>query len=240
MDVNVRGTRNVVQACLENGVGKLVHTSSVAALGFRGDRELIDETATFNRAATNAYKESKHLGESEVLAGVGQGLDAVMINPTVVIGQRDVHVHGGQIVRDAKRGRIPAYIRGGMNVVDVDDVVRAHIAAASRGRKGERYIAGGMNLTHREVFTIAARVVGARPPLFPVPIWALRSAARIADAVGTMTGRQPWITPELVSSAGRHNWYSSAKAERELGYRATPIEEAMRRAYEWYINEQMM
>ena len=240
MEINVNGTRNVAELCLELGIEKLVHTSSVAALGYRADGHLIDESTVFNWGTGIGYKYSKHLAELEVLNGVRQGLYATLVNPTVVIGPRDVYIHGGQIVRDIKRGRIPAYVEGGTNVVSVHDVVAGHIAAATRGRPGERYILGGLNLTHKEIFALAARVLGGRTPVLKVPVWAVKSVARTFDFIGALTNIQPWITSELVAGVGIAHWYSIEKSKRELGYQPTSVDDAMREAYEWYVKNGMM
>lgn len=240
LDVNVTGTRRIVEACRACGVGKLVHTSSVAALGFRVDGKLIDETTAFNWGTHITYKYSKYLAEQEVLAGVDHVLDATIVNPAIVIGPGDVYVHGGQIVRDIKCARMPFYVDGGMNVVSVHDVVDGHIAAAARGRSGERYILGGENLTHKEVFTRTARTVGGRAPKLKAPVWMAAGVARACDLIGDVTRKQPWITPELISGIGLYNWYSSDKAKRELGCSSTPIDAAIREAYEWYGENGMM
>lgn len=239
MEVNVQGTRNVVEVCQELGVEKLVHTSSVAALGYRTNGKLIDETTAFNWDNNITYKYSKHLGELEVLRGVEQGLNASIVNPTVVIGPGDQYIHGGQIIRDVKRGRVPAYVKGGMNIVSVHDVVNGHIAAALKGRRGERYILGGINLTHRDVFSLTAKTIGGTPPRIQAPVWFVKSVARTCDLFGAITNRQPWITSQLISGVGMRNWYSSEKAQRELGYQPSSIEQAIKEAYEWYVREGM-
>lgn len=240
MDINVNGTKNVVESCLELGIDKLICTSSVAALGFRADGHLIDESTDYNWGTDVGYKYSKHLAELEILKGVRQGLHATLVNPTVVIGPRDAYIHGGQIVRDIKRGRIPAYVEGGMNIVSVHDVVAGHIAAAIRGRPGERYILGGVNLTHKEIFALAAKVLGGRTPVVKAPVWAVKFIARAFDLIGALTNVQPWITSELVAGVGMAQWYSIEKSQRELGYQPTSVEDAMREAYEWYVENGMM
>ncbi|HZY10139.1 MAG TPA: NAD-dependent epimerase/dehydratase family protein, partial [Bacteroidota bacterium] len=133
---NVDGTKNIVEVCLETGVEKLIHTSSIAALGFRTDGQLIDENTVYNWGTKIGYKYSKHLAELEVFKGIEKGLNAVIVNPSVVVGPRDIYIHGGQIIRDIKRRTIPVYIEGGMNIVNVCDVVAGHIAAAKLGRTG--------------------------------------------------------------------------------------------------------
>lgn len=235
MEVNVGGTRNIVEASLEMGVTKFVHTSSVAAIGTRDDGKPADEETEFRwDARTPGYRISKHLAEQEVLKGVKQGLPAVIVNPSIIIGPRDIHVHGGQMVRDIARKRIFYATRGGMNVVDVDDVVRGHVQAARYGRIGERYILGGENLTTREVFGITAEVVGGIRPLFTLPEGAVRFLGALFETIGDFTGVRPWVTRELVATVGKNLWFSSSKAERELGYTATPLRLAVEKTYRWY------
>lgn len=232
--VNIGGTRNVVAACIACGVEKLVHTSSVAAIGYPPDGELATEETPFNWGRTIGYKYSKHKAEEEVRQGVEQGLFAVMVNPSVVVGERDIHFHGGDIIRRVKKWQVPFFIEGGMNVVYVGDVVNGMITAALRGRRGARYILGGKNLTHKELFRRTARIVGGLPPIAKLPIPILRATASAIEKVCTRLNIDPILTPDLVAGAGKFNWYSSAKAERELGYRCTSFDETIRRAYKWY------
>lgn len=235
MEVNVGGTRNVVEASLEIGVTKFVHTSSVAALGTRDDGKPADEGTEFRwDSKTPGYRISKHLAEQEVLKGIRQGLPAVIVNPSIIIGPRDIHLHGGQIVRDIAKKRIFYATRGGMNVVDVDDVVRGHVQAARYGRIGERYILGGENLTTREVFGITAEVVGGIRPLFTLPEGVVHVLGALFEIIGDLAGVRPWITRELVATVGKNLWFSSRKAERELGYTVTPLRVAVEKTYRWY------
>jgi dihydroflavonol-4-reductase len=233
--VNVTGTRNVVSASLKCGVKRLVHTSSIAALGHPAEGQLADEDTLFNwNAARTGYKKSKYEAELEVLKGVEQGLDAVIVNPAVVIGPGDVHFNGGDFIRSVARGIVPFYLNGGANIVFVVDVVRGQIAAAEAGRTGERYILGGENLTHREIFRTIARLLEKPEPRFRVPVPLVKGGARILELFGDLTGRKPLLTSELVAGAGLHNWYSSDKAIRELGYTITPFPEAVEITYRWY------
>lgn len=238
--VNVLGTRAVVQACLESGVQTLVHTSSVAALGWAPDGELTREEEPYSLPAERGYRASKHLSELEVLAGAAQGLRAVIVNPSVVLGERDVNFRGGQIVRDVRRGLTLFAIKGGMNVVWVGDVVEGHIAAAERGRTGERYILSGENLTHREVFERTARVVGGLRPVALIPVPLLRFAAGVMEDAAGILGTTPVLSRDIVAAAGRHQWYSCAKAEKELGYRPHGFEHAVRAAFDWYVRNGLM
>ncbi len=237
---NVIGTRNVVSACLATGVQRLLHVSSVAAIGHPAEGDMADEETPYNWGTTSGYKYSKHCAELEVLGGVGRGLHAVMVNPSVVIGERDIHFHGGQIIRDIKRGRIPFYVDGGMNVVHVRDVVRGIIAALEKGRNGERYILAGENLTHQEIFHRTAALIGGRKPFGRLPTSLLLPFAVLIERTSALFGIKPLITKELAVGATRKNWYSSDKARKELGFVPTPFDRAVLDAYRWYGEHGML
>ncbi len=240
-EINIQGTRNVVSACLELGVERLVHTSSVAAVGFSEDGGVARETNRFNWDRYDVgYRISKHLAEEEVRQGVRRGLRAVMVNPSVVIGPRDIHFHGGQLIRDIYKKRLFYYIKGGINIVYVDDVVRGHLLAARCGRVGERYILCGENLTHREIIATIADIVGGIRPLFKVPPWAVRLIAATVEGISTVLNVKPWVTKELLASSGLHSYYSSAKAQRELGYQITPFRDAVQKTFSWYKERGML
>ena len=238
LDVNINGTRTVVEACLKAGVNKLVHTSSIAALGFTSDGSLITETTAFNWNEGVTYKYSKYHSELEVLNGVARGLNASIVNPSVVIGPRDAHIHGGAFVLNIARKRVPAYIAGGVNLVGVHDVVRGHIAAAERGQSGERYILGGVNLSHKEMFALIAKVLNKPVPLMKAPVWSVRLIAKLCESIGEITDSEPWISSELISGIGKTNWYSSEKAKRELGFNPQiTLKKGVRRTLDWYRKE---
>lgn len=234
-DVNINGTRNIVQACLESGIERFVHTSSVAAVGFPKEGTWADETNAFNWEPYNVgYRISKHRAEDEVFLAGKNGLPAVIVNPSIVIGPRDIHFNGGQIIRDIYKKRLFFYIDGGMNVVYVDDVVRGQIAAARQGRIGERYILCGENLPLRDVFRITAEVVGGIVPRIRLSNSIVRTVAGVAEAVGNVLNRKPWVTKELVTRAGTSYYFSCAKAQQELGYTFIPLRDAVQRTFTWY------
>lgn len=240
-EVNVLGTRNVAQACLENGVQRLVHTSSTAAVGFPDDGTLADESIRFNWEPYDVgYRNSKHHAEQEILQAVKHGLDAVMVNPTVIIGPRDVHFHGGQLIRDIHNKRIFYYVRGGMSIAYVDDVVDGHLLAARRGRTGERYILGGENLSHREIVSTIASVVGGIGPLFLMPHSFVTVVTRSAELFGRVRNRRPWVTRELLAGSNLNYHFSCRKAQMELGYTCTPFREAVEKTFEWYRNQGLL
>ncbi len=241
-EVNVRGTKNVVDVCLSEHVERLIHTSSVAAIGRPlHNGALADESTPFNWTTFgNGYKLSKHHAEKEILEGIKKGLNAVIVNPSVVFGPGDINFNGGNIIRSVKKGRTPVYFNGGLNICYIDDVVNGHIAAAKKGTVGERYILGGTNLTHKDAFQITAIIIGGRRPSLPLPVFAVRWIAKIFDGVGILLNKEPLITSELISGAGLQNWYSSEKAKRELDYTITPFEHAVRRTYDWYKENNLL
>jgi dihydroflavonol-4-reductase len=234
-EVNVIGTRNVVEACLTCGVKRLVHTSSIAAIGYAPNGQLATEETPFNWERTWGYKYSKYMAEEEVLACTRRGLEAVIVNPSVIVGERDIHFHGGDIIRRVKKWQVPLYIEGGINVVYVGDVVNGQIAAAEKGRSGERYILGGENLTHKEVFRRTARIVGGLSPIAKLPVSLLRVAAEIIEHGSRLLTIEPIITSNIVAGAGKFNWFSIEKAKQELGYTITAFDESIYRAYCWYV-----
>jgi dihydroflavonol-4-reductase len=240
-EVNVGGTRNVVEACLSENVERLVHTSSIAAIGHPANGSLADETTPFNwQNVDSGYKNSKHMAEQEIAVGVARGLNAVIVNPGVVIGPGDVHFNGGKLIQSVKKHQALFYIKGGMNIVFIEDVVRGHISAAVNGKTGERYILGGENLTHKQAFQMTAEIVGGVVPRIQMPVPLLKLGAKFFDLAGMITKRQPMVTSELFSGAGFFNWYSSEKARRELSYTITPFREAVAKTYAWYLEKHLL
>lgn len=240
-DINIGGTRTIVELCLELGVKRLVHTSSVAAVGYAENGSLAGESNEFNWDRFDiGYRISKHQAEQEVQRGAQRGLEAVTVNPSIVIGPRDIHFHGGQLIRDIHKKRIFYYITGGMNIVYVDDVVRGHILAARHGRPGERYILCGENLTHKEIISTIASIVGGLRPFFRFPPAAVRIIAATAEGIGNLLNVKPWVTRELLASSGMTYYFSCHKARRELGYQMTPFREAVQRTFEWYKEQGLL
>lgn len=240
-EVNITGTRNVVNACLELEVKKLVHTSSIATIGFSQDGKPADESNTFNWEQYDiGYRISKHLADQEIERGVKLGLPAVMVNPAVVIGPGDIHFHGGQLIRDVHKKRVFFSISGGMNVVYINDVVQGHIEAARRGRIGERYILCGENLTFEENLTRIAEIVGGWTPRFQLPAKFVQWLSAAVETTSDMLHIKPWITKELFAGIGINNYYTSEKAQRELGYSITPFKEAVEKTFRWYKEQHFL
>ncbi len=238
MQVNVEGARNVFAAACENGVGRVVFTSSAASIGQPRFGQALDESAAFNLPPGRfLYGHSK--AQAEQVAGdfVARGLDVVTVNPAVIVGPRDVHLISGSIIVEASRRWVPFYPPGGVCVVDVADVCAAEIAAAERGRTGERYILGGDNLWYREMFGIVCDVVGRRRPAARLPRRVMRALAWGIDAGRALRLRLP-VDGDQARLSAETMWYDSGKARRELGLATRPFAEAARRTFEWYKQHQ--
>jgi dihydroflavonol-4-reductase len=237
LKANVDGTRHLMIAALAAGVGRIIYTSSVATLGIAEHGRLADETTPSTLDdMIGPYKRSKFLAEEAVRALVRErGLPAVIVNPSTPIGPRDVKpTPTGRMIVEAASGRMPAFVDTGLNLVHVDDVAAGHLLAEERGSAGERYILGGENLTLAEILTRIARLVGRRPPRVRVPIPAIWPIALMAEAAGRITGREPFVTLDGLRMARKTMFFTSAKAERDLGYRARPAEEGLADAVAWF------
>lgn len=233
---NVDGTRALMTAALDAGVKRIVYTSSVATLGLLPD-SLADETTPSSfEQMIGPYKQSKFLAEQEVCRLVTeQRLPAVIVNPSTPIGPRDVKpTPTGRIIVDAAAGRMPAYVDTGLNVVHVDDVAQGHLLAFEHGTVGERYILGGHNLTLREILNIVAQRCGRRPPSITIPHGAVLPFAALAEMWCRLAGGEPFATIDGVKMARKKMFFSSARAEKSLGYRYRPAEEAIADALAWF------
>jgi dihydroflavonol-4-reductase len=234
--VNVIGTRNLLQAALDAGVDRLVLTSSVAALGIpERSGTLLDEGADFNLAPRRFhYGHSKVLSEAQVQGAIEQGLDAVIVNPATVIGQRDVHFVGGEILRAATRGWALVAPSGGMGIVDAKSVGVGHILAAERGRTGERYILNGTNLSHRRLMTIVAETVGKRPPVAVLPRTLSGFLLILLRGYEALGGRRLVMSSNQWQLSMHKLYFDGAKASRELGFESASAQEAVESAWQWY------
>ena len=234
--VNVIGTRNLLQAALDAGVARLVFTSSVAALGVpERPGELRDETCDFNMPPERFhYGYSKMLSEQQVRWAIRRGLDAVIVNPATVIGQRDVHFVGGEILHAAAQGWTLMAPPGGMGVVDARSVGDGHVLAAEHGRTGERYVLNGTNVSHHRLMTLVAETVGRGRPIAVLPRSLVRLGAvalRGYEALGG--GRSPLSSDQWAMSA-HLLYFDGSKAERELGFASASVRDAIESAWQWY------
>lgn len=234
--INVQGTRNLVQAALQSKVRRLVHTSSIAAIGIPPEGQLGDETLAYNWWPYRInYCNTKYLAELEIQRGVEAGLDAVIVNPATIFGAGDINLNAGALILQMKKGRVPFTIPGGCCTCDVEDVARGHLLALERGQKGERYVLGGENLTWREIMNQVAQVVGVDPPKRTLPAWAFSLLGRSQDLVSLFTHKAPPITRESALFGGINYFFSSEKARRELGYTFIPFQESAAKTYRWYF-----
>ena len=234
---NLAGVTAVMEAALAAGVERLVYTSSVAALRIPADGRPGDETGPLTEAeAIGAYKRSKVAAERRVERYVAEdGLAAVIVSPSTPIGPRDVKpTPTGRILVEAARGRMPAYVDTGLNLVHVDDVAQGHLKALEAGRIGERYVLGGQDVSLGKLLKDVAAVTGRPAPHLKLPIRPLYPLAEIAELAARITGKEPFLTRDSLKMATHHMYFSSAKAERELGYAARPYVEAVREALGWF------
>jgi dihydroflavonol-4-reductase len=234
---NVEGTRTVMQAALSAGVERIVYTSSVATLAPGANGRTADETFPLSEgAALGAYKRSKVIAERLVEAMTAQeALPAVIVNPSTPIGPRDIRpTPTGRVIVVAASGRMPGFVDTGLNLVHVDDVASGHVAALERGKLGERYILGGENVPLVDLLRDIARLAGRRPPRLKLPRGPLYPLAAAAQWLATVTGREPLLTLDGLRMSRQHMFFSSAKAERELGFHARPYVEGLGEALDWF------
>ena len=236
-DINVTGTRNLMEAARDAGVERIVYTSTIGAIGLPPGGGLgTEETPVSLAQMSGHYKRSKFLAEQEVTRMARAGLPVVIVNSSAPVGARDIKpTPTGQVIVDFMKGRMPAYIETGMNLVDVDDVAVGHLAAMEKGRIGERYILGNQNLTLREVFALLSRLTGVPAPRVKLPRLAILPLAYanqwLADYV---TRRPPRIPLEGVRMAKYVMHYDCSKAIRELALPQTPVEVALEKAVRWF------
>jgi dihydroflavonol-4-reductase len=237
---NLEGTGAVMRAALQQRVERVVYTSSVATLRVTSQTVAATEEAPLaSNEAIGAYKRSKVLAERLVERMVAEdGLPAIIVNPSTVIGAHDLRpTPTGRFIIEAANGKMPAFVDTGLNLVDVEDVARGHLLALEHGRIGERYILGGDNVTLEQMLCEIASLTGRRPPRVKLPWWPLFPIALAAEAMAQLTGKEPFVTVDGLNMSKNRMFFSSAKAERELGYCPTSHLGALRRALDWFKRE---
>jgi dihydroflavonol-4-reductase len=234
---NVQGTRALLAAARRNGVKRVVYTSSVATIGFRSDGQPADEDSPVALAdMIGHYKRSKFMAEQIALKAGSAGMEVITVNPTTPIGEQDVKpTPTGRIVVDFLKRKFPAYVETGLNLVDVRECSRGHVAALEKGRTGERYILGGQDLTLKQILDKLGQITGLPSPKIKLPYF----FAFIAGVAGEyITGRvmrgDPRATVDTVRMGKKMMFASSAKAERELGWKIVPVDNALQRAVDWF------
>ncbi len=234
---NVEGTRAILEAARKNGVGRVVYTSSVATMGFTGNGQPADENSPVALAdMIGPYKRSKFMAEQIALEAGRGGMHVVTVNPTTPVGEQDVKpTPTGRIVVDFMKRKFPAYVETGLNLVDVQECARGHVAALEKGRPGERYILGGENLTLKQILDTLGNITGLPSPTIKLPYFFAFATGVIDEAItGRLLKREPRATVDTVRMGKKKMFASSSKAERELGWKIVPVEAALRRAVEWF------
>jgi len=234
---NVEGTRAVLDAARKNNVRAVVYTSSVATMGFTGNGRPADEDSPVSLAdMIGHYKRSKFMAEQVALEAGRSGMRVIAVNPTTPVGEQDIKpTPTGRIVVDFLKRKFPAYVETGLNLVDVRECARGHIAALEKGKSGERYILGGENLTLKQILDKLGAISGLPSPKVKLPYFVAYAAGAVDQTFsGHLLGREPRATIETVRMGKKKMWASSDKAQRELGWKPVPAENALRRAVEWF------
>lgn len=234
---NVEGTRAILEAARKNGVSRVVHTSSVATMGFTENGHPADEDSPVSLAhMIGHYKRSKFMAEQIALAAGRSGLYVVTVNPTTPVGEQDVKpTPTGRIVLDFLKRKFPAYVETGLNLVDVRECARGHLAALEKGKPGERYILGGEDLTLKQILDKLAKITGLPSPTVKLPyVFAFVAGVVDETITGRLLHREPRATVDTVRMGKKKMFASSNKAQRELGWKIVPVEDALRRAVDWF------
>jgi nucleoside-diphosphate-sugar epimerase len=236
--VNIEGTRNMVQAALERGARRFLHTSSISVWGMVRGR--IDERVPqLGRYSTVNYQRSKFLADEEVRAGIARGLDAVILCPGSILGPYDTRGYA-RLVTMVAAGTLPGVPPGSLSFCHVREVAAAHVVAAARGRRGENYLLGGTDASLLELVREIGEATGKAVPARPMPAWLLKAIGALGGAAGRLTGRQPNVTPEAARMATREVSCDSTKAAQELGFRTVPLREMVRDCVAWMTAEGLL
>ncbi len=239
--INVNGTRNILEASLAAGVKRVVHVSSITAVGVAFDKKPLSESSEWNFHAINLeYARTKHLSEVEVAKAIKQGLDCVIVNPAFVFGAGDINFNAGRIIKDIYNRKLPFYPLGGVCVVDVETVAETIISAMELGKTGERYIIGGENVSYKQLADTISRITGAPKVLFPLPYWMAVILRAILDRYKNRNRVSKLFNLSMFRVASEFLYYDSSKASRELHMRHEPHEKSIINAYEWYRDRNML
>ncbi|HLX86385.1 MAG TPA: hopanoid-associated sugar epimerase [Terriglobales bacterium] len=241
---NAEGTRSLLEAARKQGVRRIVYTSSVATMGFTANLnhghvadDVADEESPVSiEDMIGHYKRSKFMAEQVAVDAAKSGVDVVIVNPSTPIGERDIKpTPTGRIVVDFLKRKFPAYVETGLNLVDATVCARGHVQALEKGRSGERYILGGENLTLKQILDRLAAITGLKSPTVKLPyVFAFATGVVDEMVTGRLLGREPRATIDAVRMGRKMMFVSSAKAERELGWRTVPVDGALRRSVEWF------
>jgi len=234
-EVNVGGTRATLQAAQDVNIEKVVYTSTNNAIAASGPTPANEEKAFNYWESGDHYSMSKYIAENEARIFITRGLPVVIVNPTLVIGINDIKpTPSGQMIIDVATHKMPGYIDGGVNLIDVEDVARGHILAAQKGRVGERYLFGNRNITVHDYLHLIAEIAGVNPPTLKLPYAVALALGYLFEIQSSLTRKSPMVTASEVRIGRMTEWYDCSKAVKELGLPQTPIEETIRKAIEWF------
>jgi dihydroflavonol-4-reductase len=236
-DINVQGTRNILESALETGVEKVVYTSTVGCIGLTEDGSPANEDRPMNTAIPcNDYKLSKYQAEQVALELFGKGLPIIIVNPSTPVGPRDIKpTPTGKIILDFINRKMPAYIDTGLNLIDVADCARGHILAEKKGRLGERYILGNKNMSLKEILIALEVLTGLKAPRIKMPYWVAYSAGLACEWMSdTITHQPPAVPLAGVKMAKYFMYFDASKAVRELGLPQNLVEDALGQAVHWF------
>jgi dihydroflavonol-4-reductase len=234
---NVEGTRAILEAARKNKIRAVVYTSSVATMGFTANGRPADEDSPVSVASMiGHYKRSKFMAEQLALEAGRNGLNVITVNPTTPVGEQDIKpTPTGRIVVDFLKGKFPAYVETGLNLVDVRVCAQGHIAAFEKGKSGERYILGGENLTLKQILDKLGEISGLPSPNIKLPYFVAYLAGAVDQTInGALLHREPRATIETVRMGKKKMWVTSNKAERDLAWKVIPADYALRRAVDWF------
>ncbi|PIQ97950.1 MAG: NAD-dependent dehydratase [Nitrospinae bacterium CG11_big_fil_rev_8_21_14_0_20_56_8] len=236
-DINVQGTRNLLSAALNQGVRKVVYTSTVGCIGLNRDGTPSNEETPLDPATLcNDYKLSKFRAEETAREFFGRGLPVVIVNPSTPVGPRDIKpTPTGQIIVDFLNRKMPAYLDTGLNLIDVDDCARGHLLAEQKGKPGERYILGNRNMSLQEILLTLESITGLQAPRIRMPYWVAYAAGWVCEALSNgVTHKPPAVPLAGVRMAKYYMFFDPSKAVRELGLPQTPVQKALSDAVQWF------
>ena len=236
-EINVEGTRKILQAAKEKGLEKIVYTSTVGCIGLNEDQTPATENTFFNKnTLSNDYKKSKYQAEQVALEFAKNGLPVVIVNPSTPVGPRDIKpTPTGKIILDFLNRAMPAYLDTGLNLIDVKDCARGHILAEQKGIPGERYILGNQNMSLLDILVSLEKITGLKAPRIKMPFWVALSAGWACEMVSNhLTGKPPAVPLAGVKMAKYFMYFDSSKAVQKLGLTQNPVENALRESVDWF------
>lgn len=236
---NVEGTRGILEMAGLAGVQKIVYTSTVGTIGLPADGSPGTENSPLSlEDCQGHYKRSKFLAEQEAFKMASVGLPVVIVNPSAPVGLRDAKpTPTGKMILDFLKGKMPAYLDTGLNLIDVEDCAQGHLLAAQKGQVGERYILGHQNLRLKEIFQTLAQLTGLPAPKIKIPYKVAKAAAYFSEGLAKITGRPPAVEKEAVQLAKYHMFFDSGKAKRELDLPQNSVRQALKKAVQWYLDQ---